>query len=967
MSKKVAVSCPKCNTILTMEKPFFGSWRDAVCPKCETVVKPDQVRNATAYCPKCNREVAINGLKNHTGDCPFCHGELEMPHKKAVLKKVPCPACGGIMELEGNPSGIVKCEHCNRLVNIDNAKNADAPAAIRITNMEMKTDDVLWKYPAQRVSLDSVVSPQAGTVAMVVSGSKCLAIIGQSQQKLRDVIGGEGEAADLQIMFARIKLNKKLLWAADSLSLQDGRFTVSGTADRKLCARGSLSLKIVDLQAFAERVRYSVCTEDQLGLQTISASGIVPGAVKPEYRIEVSSSDISRRVEKACHRLIGEEHCSLMELSNYLSRINEYICQELTPVFTAEWGLEVTACDVMGFPQITRESLKPMNRQDLLMRVTQEILWQTPQNIQLHLKDRPQFWAMVVVYGTAKVTIVDETKLRNHMDAMRWEMDSDNMAAVREIGEQIGKQLYDRLPAFLQDRMNYHADMTVSALPLYLQRINQELMDDLNNSLPYLYQHGLQVDTFTTRLDVKGESPLLQKWNEMQGVQQNSQMQRVIDQITSEDDLIKIQTRDKMEAQAYASGVRAQDQREAVDFERDMNRIERTAEIRRRAEELNHISNLRGLRYAGEEQIARDENAMNAARRSFVMENEMNQHTRQQQFQQKRHEQLLNEVMIAISESSLSLQEKIDAYARLKRTKDAIAEADATRSDAAGEADAKWIAAQRELNISAEAQALMEQATQMQHEREMEKNMVSFEQQMISRRVNIEFEMDKLRLQAELRERDKDAEERELAMRQEIEKLRITLDCYEKLAMHEANSERAKEAAERARAQAEKEISRRQDEEYRREQEKRESIRRRREEQAREDAKRARQLMDEMRELQRQIAEERRSRGAEVGGTQRTEQDRRLDELMRTMEEMIRGMNGGSAQPSAPYGQPAAPYAQPSAPYGYAPNPAYPQEKPSGAYGYQPGVLAEQYCPSCGKQVSPSARFCPFCSAALRP
>ena len=966
MARSVSIPCPDCGTVLEFTKGMWG-WQKAFCPKCTKHVEPKEVKNGTAYCETCSKEVAVDLFAETERRCPNCRGPLTTALKRKEMRTVVCASCGGSMQVavDVNLNGL-KCVHCGEYV----GAGAKAPAvaqkeaeAIRIRNAAMPDCYVLWRHQGSCFSANSLICPEPGTQALLVSGTRCIAVVSESGKRLGDVIGSDKQMIDVSVIFVRIELKRVLLAGTGKLSIAD-RFNriKSGVNVPTNC---QLKLRIADVARFAGKVGYRECTEQDLGLHSRDANITQEAEVRCNPEAPHIELDMERHLPLACRQTIRECGCEILSLQEYRTELSENFRKEAERELYDEWGLGVAAVTLNGL-DITREKVEPIQELSIVNAIAQEIRWSVS-DVKLHLENKPDHSAVISMQGTIQVCVCDFEKMSAHPDVQRWKRSMDLNEPIVKIRDHAENCIRGMLPSLLQGYIN-SSQLEIEELNLYIRGIIKNLTDKLSTDpvYPYLYNHGLQVDNLTVWIDQIAMSPLLERYYKSRIGKEALEIETVENDIED--------TRDERNTdRAVRKTLRHLDAENVIAEAKEENerKARERAYSRNKQEEMyRHAEAMRDIENRAELQEMEDTVRMNEDRRGRAFQEEETNFERKMELDSARHNQLLTDLMINIESSKLSFQEKLEAYGRVKQMQDALTGADIRRTEAGAQMDVKRILTSGELQLSAEAQRIMRDAEAAAQELAERKAQAEAVRQMEVRRHSFEMEMEKLRLQEAMRENERAAEERMFAKQKEIEELKLMLSCYERQMARETDAARAAAAAETARLEAQREQERRRYEQKQREQAERDKAQRQRDERAEKDRRHLEKMMTEMRRLQSEINETRRN--APPASSDAVD---KMDRLMGSMQDMMDRLNDSIQRNGGGYSdrrEDDRRYAsreddrrEDERRYASREDDRRDNDRAARPAVRQPGMRSEEKCPGCRSRIDPGEKYCPTCGFKL--
>lgn len=934
MAKKTAMLCPDCGTILSIEKGTLWGWKATTCPRCNRTVHPKEERISYVHCERCNRDVEVDLLGTDRIVCPGCHSSLTLPVQKAQERDVTCPHCRMDMKASDDPdNGKIQCPHCDKLFTVDEGIRAyaekDTETVMRITNEgRMDPDKILWRHPASGFSARSTIELAPGTVALLIDGEQCVGIAQSSGETIMSIVaqnGGTGRATS--VVFVRRQLRRKLLCGVGSLCVHDAQHQIK--PDSKIGTFGKIYVRIDDVETFARKVGFQSCTETDIGLRDegIDENPLINKAF-PQVKIEMQ-----RYLNAACSAVLQRNHCFILQLSHYKDDIETEFRRLAEEELKREWGMAVIGCELGGM-RIENDHLVVCN--PAVISATKRLNW-GPITVNVHRKDNAEYRASIDLSGTVQMRVNDQLRLESSLDWAQWSIETEK--ACRDIVNHINENLNGLLTSMVQGKINV-ADADIRELPNYCFGIQNQIRERFapDEANGYLYAHGLAIETLTVNIgeprlnDALAQYYALQKNRATVGLQvENAQLEG-----RTKVELSRVQANTDVQIQLDVND--AQERLKQQQHEAQLRERQRKNELWEQESQITHNQNMAEMSRKEREQELFDRNRMESARRDSEYTKYTDAMEREREINAQRHEELMTEVMISIEKSKLSFQEKLDAYARMKQLQDTLNVAEVQRGESQGKTDAQRIAKLGELQVSKAAQDLIEEAAKAEQTREENKKNAQLERDMKLRREALEAELEKFRLQEEIRRAERESEERLNEARMEVEKLRITLSCYEAELKREADVAHAEAAAERARRDAEREYNRRKHEEQeKRNRENRERNERQRTQQDK-DRKHLEKMLEELTRLQAEIAQ-----GMKPQRNEPSDTLERMNELTRAVQEMLGKLNGSSnpGQGTNPHQHRAGGYVQDN--------------------NRQPGMRGVRRCICCNMPLEDNARFCPSC------
>lgn len=1042
-AKKVMLRCPECDGLVTLDTGFWHNIGKQKCPKCREGISLKRKGMEAMRCPGCGNSVMYDTRKDSV-NCPVCSKPLlsggvqeVICPKCGIVNRVPtgetevtCMICETAFTVEAQQA---------------RERAAESDRAYVITGPE-DPSVVMWKHPLDAFPYRSRLIVNEGMWALCLQNGECRYPVGpgsyplnesplKGEQKFDAAVNGEETVFSTQVYFVRRRISNNFRWGTPTplrVRCEDG--------EGQVVMSGQLSVTVSDPKAFAELVGYGSHTLEAL----TQMLGDGPDA-KESALVTLLRQSVCDAVGRVVPVMAEENGWRLSALSAHTADIARQAQAELDMELDVR-GLRADALTIQNMrceetaeskAERERNAEKRRNRETVLRQAERWLNW-TAEPVSVHMKDNAALSAEVTLGGRISLRVTDPDRLLSRPAAQEWlkeGVDRDEVESyfTHMVEELVMNALFDLLQPMIDE-----TSADVRELTRYYGYLRASMTDRLNQAL---YDWGMEVENFSMQQRNLDKSAALSRLTQLSGFKSESLIEQEMRSFTRKLELenASADSDHRVQMRAVASQERAamtdldvtdaQTDDRAADVAADLaaKKLARDERLRRYQQEIQYSAEddadarrqqkaLRDLDNAAALDARRREIGAEARRSSFdesyadwqrqnrLEEEKLTSRLRMQQIQQdaaeqsrrrsaearradeqaeQEHRRMLGEIARKIDQSDLDWQQKLDAYARLKRNADADdAEAHEVSSARAG-ADADYIREHLKTVLSREESDFLEEQAQRAEDREERRRQRQYAREMETRREAVAWQMELLRMEHEQQDRAEAAQQRILDQQAEIDKLKLMLDHYEHMSAQQAGAERSGRDADRryeldklkltldhdevmgsqrvetadilaraesVRAQAEKEYAERF---ARRDQEAEEK--RRAEKAQREDqyADRAEALLRQMWDIQKSLRslELENDRESIRAQAEVSRHDGDLEKLIREVERLARKV-GKEKKSADPQGmddlmKKLSGVAEP-------PKPAYAPPSP------------ERKCPHCGHPVYRHTIVCPYCNREVR-
>ena len=992
----VLTKCPKCGLIFEAEYGGFLGGANVKCPKCNERFNVKEQSRQAVTCANCHKEVLFDATKGENQLCPVCHQPLFSQIAKITYQSILCPHCNRPNKVD-TESESAQCVFCGKEFSpkLEIRKDESAAAVIQ---PDYDSPYMIWRYcdhnnnPLNRFPYASRLKVPEGMNALLLLNGKCQApalpgsyLLSDSKLSLDEqlllAVTNPDQTLTVDIFFVRTKFSKPALWADQPVPLTNAEGEVEGT----VLLRGNTTLSIEDAKRFADYAGYKTETEQNLIC-------VPPQGDSSSVRRLVHSASLNGTVE-AIQYITKLNSWTYASLPAHRPEIEREAIRFIN-LRLAEAGLKAleVRLDVLNFEEDKDYYRRKRNRIDVIRFTEQMNRWESSELV-VHQKDQQALSAQMVLGGSFWLKISDKDfyftmpAVAQWVDAGVQENEVSRFWAehinqlMKNVASNILQPLVDDTDADVRELHRYFHLLRrtmESYLNSRLQNDGLELKDFIMEQKEFHPSHALQLATQLVTHKSEAEITAdMRAFDRKMGLQEDRE---ALEDELAHDDLSE--RRDNLYHEQAER--KAMHEKSAMDIEHDKKMysvhvrlteeramrqmehqdVEDELAWRERLSDLVHQSKMQGkIRSAEEvrldweqkkqlenaqldEEIRKEEKIQQAEIRS---EQTALQAQQQNDLAEAEHQRLLNDVMRRIAESNLSLQEKLDAYARLCASNKAQDENSQLVDVAKAKASAQYTLQHSSLVLSKEEKDLLEEMDKNAEEREERRKQAEFQREMQQQESQITHEMEKLKLEYEQEAKAAEMEERLYAQEAEIEKLKLMLEHYTAMGQQSADVRMAAVTAEALRAQAEKAYEANSAKAAREEEERRERARNEREDKYSEQAEhllvKMWEIQSAMGKMQLETEQKKAESQAQVEAARAKAENGNMKDLIQAMEKMVHSLNSAMKR---------------------ANRPAVPNQSTTGwTGGYQAPAPGTRQCPKCGKPVSTQANTCTWCGEYL--
>lgn len=749
MYKKKFIACPYCGTITTVSR-IGGFWKDTKCPNqnCGKTIQIDSLRRSLVTCLSCGNKVAYNVLDDSPSHCPNCHNPLINPINARKFRYVPCPHCGGEVDVSGfGGRGQARCALCRnqfdiaavlaRIIQQESGKSVLIECAPSVT-------DILWKHPQNSFPFGSVLVVKEGATAILLQDGRCQLVAGpgrydlqESPLTLSDKLQQHGDMAYLtDVFFVQNQIVKKYLWGTPfNYKISDAIGTYS------ISAHGSVQLRVCDPKALAENISYA--------------------------NTDVSAGDawIEEYVTLQIVQFFGQELQNAVQSKGWEIRslTNTDVQDMMIPYVNGRlnaFGLEIkpgTFVVEALIPTETEESRKLRTDKEKLRNIFERRVEWKSGTLTVHMKDQKELYATVVLNGQVTPRV---DSLETLYDSSLGQNSGALNALIHPLSGKLNGPMTDMLSQILQTMVD-DTGVDIRELSRYYSYLKKTMTDCLNDS----YQRfGISFGDMTIIQAAFVPSPRFKGMTQV------------------EDE--KARLTQEEEIRRYTQNIRLVEKQETGRFEVEMLR----AEVEK-AQEKDPLLETRAK--MEENQQRRDEEKQVRKMESDTrlslkdLDDKLSILEKQMEIDLAREENKvrMRDILHKIDESDLTWRQKLEEYERLSAAAKRVEEA---RAD--------YEAGHIGLKLTAEEKELLHRFSELDDLRVEKAKQADFERDLQMKKA--EWEAEAARLQSEY----------------ELGKYKAILDYMSKdslLKMHleQAKARAEREYAERLRAQKERDDS----------------------------------------------------------------------------------------------------------------------------------------------------------------
>ena len=863
-AKEVMLRCPGCDELVTLDTGFWHNIGKQKCPRCREGISLKKKGMKAMRCPSCGNSVMYDARKDDAKClCPVCSKpllnggvqEVVCP-KCGIVNRVPagqtevtCMICETTFSVEAQQAREEASESERAYV----IKGPEDPSVI------------LWKHPLDAFPYRSRLIVNEGMWALCLQNGECRYPVGpgsyplnesplKGEQKFDAAVSGEETVFSTQVYFVRKRIAHNFLWGTPT-PLQ----VRCGEAEAQVSMSGRLSVNVSDPKAFAELVGYGSHTLEEL----TRMMGDGPDA-KESALVTLLRQSVCDAVGRAVPVLAEANEWKVSTLPVHAAEIAQEARSILDMELDVR-GLKVdqlviqnVRCEETAESKANREKkeAKQKGREALLRQAERWLNW-TAGPVSVHMKDNAALSAEVTLGGSVSLRLTDPERLLSRPAAKQWLDEGAPEGKVERYFTDMVNQLAMNALFDLLQPMIDETNADVRELTRYYGYLRSSMTDLLNQAL---FDWGLTVENFSMQQRKLEKSPALSKLTQLTGFKSESLIEKEMQAFTrglelenaAADSDHRVQMR-TVASQEHAAMTNlditdAQTDDRAADVAADLavKKLARDERVRRYQQDIQDSDEddadarrqqkaLRGLDNAAEIDARKRQIGADARRSGFdetyadwqrqtrLEEEKLASQLRIQQVRQDadiqterrraearrederenlEHRRMLGEIARKIDQSDLDWQQKLDAYARLKRNADADDAESREVSGARAEADADYIREHLKTTLSREESDFLEEQAQRAEAREERRRQQEYAREMENRREAVAWQMELLRMEHEQQDKAEAAQQRILDQQMEIDKLKLMLNHYERVAGLQAQTDQTDRVAADRRAAA---------------------------------------------------------------------------------------------------------------------------------------------------------------------
>lgn len=828
--KRIAVSCPSCQTINELERGFFR-WKKTECVKCGETLTFENAGAQAVVCDKCRKTVIYDAARKN--DCPNCGSTLNIQRERQAIG---CPNCTmPVYWLVGDTEAT--CLNCGETFDPEKERGVqegivsnDAPD-IRMPGT-IGSDELFWRHPMERLPLNARIIAKPGMSVLCMQGDElALAVDGRSAQLSESGLvndawqydGASGKMVDVSIFYVRNAFSATFRWggvsAVSDRYNQVSQFSYTGTCEIDRVTDPAKFMRYIEFDPNVHVSDFRMHRSEQ-GVET-------PGRCAANIRDVIKS---------VCQGALQKVRDDLMLMASEMVDHRQEIFDEIQRQANLEldkWGLSIRGLSGELRPAGTAPRQDPLAK-----RLSGALSWQT-RPFTVHLKDAEQATASLQVAGSMYVTVQDRVRLESCPEVPAWcDPNRREDAARTEIADHVGRQLVGRFAADIQQLID-EMSPSLALLQSYSGYLTTQAQQLLNQAGGFFAVRGLFAGDLTIEIRVIEKSEAYARREKYVSFEDELYFREKIEQRQREAERRRYIEDTETDTIRHETDVEAQKRRVRSDmglddtltdqYEQQMrNRARREAA----AANIAHDAALRSLKHQEEEdafrrRISYAQWKAEQEQQEEAMEREMAAARRRQQqaMENERanaiHEKDLYEIAQEIEASKLTWREKLDAYARLQRGLAFQDQLDQETARSKARAENEDYAARLSMNLNAEKRRVMEALDHEERLREEELAKARFAREMEKHRQEVAEKMEQLHAEYEQERAREQERERIRQQQQEIETMRLMFDYLLKTGeqqVTQASLKAAREDAERSWQREHEEVERRQAEALRREQ-----------------------------------------------------------------------------------------------------------------------------------------------------
>lgn len=840
-AKQVNIRCPECNAPVRLELGFwhFGKQK---CPKCGKGIPLKQKGMQAMRCPSCENDVMYPASEGEESLCPVCNRPLFAGKTIEVV----CPECGIVNRVpaDSKDAECVICKH--RFTVADQTARAEAAEDERAYVIKGPSDPnaMIWQHPLDAFPYRSRLIVSEGMWALCLQNGECRYPVGpgsyplnesplKGEQRFDAAVNGEETVFSTQVFFVRSRIPHAFLWGTPTaIRLHDA----DGEAEARMSGR--LNVNVVDPKAFAGLTGYRSQSLDEL----TRTMGDSPESESP--LVSLLRHTVCQALEETLQPMVDSRGWKLSALSGRTAEIAQEVRARMDMELDVR-GLQVDQlviqqlrCDETAESKANREknAEKLKRRETLLRQVERWLDWST-EPIAVHMKDNPTLSAEITLGGGVNLRLTDPERLMERPAAREWLEKGASDADVAKfftgmINNLLMNALFDVLQPMIDD-----TGADVRELGRYFGYLRSSMSDTLNQAL---FEWGLRVENFSLQQRRLEKSAALAKLTQMASYKSESLIEKEMQAFTrsleldnaaaDSDHRVQLRGVNSREYSAMTdldlADARTADQAADVTEELTIKKMAREERLRRYQKDLQNAHEdddddrrqqkaLRGLDNAAEIESRKRQIAANARqsgfdesyadwqRQSRLEDEKFMRDLRTQELRQDaaiqtsrraaearraderdnlEQRRMMSDIVRKIEQSNLDWQQKLDAYERLKRNTDADDGEARQVSSARAEADASYVREHLKLTLSREENDFLEEQAQRADAREERRQQLEHAREMEARQNEIALQMELLRMEHDQQEKADAAQQRIREQEMEIDKLKLMMSHYERMA-----------------------------------------------------------------------------------------------------------------------------------------------------------------------------------------
>lgn len=841
MAKTAEVRC-SCGTLVQMERGLMG-WKKKKCPNCHKTLEMKDVGVEVVKCAHCGNSAAYDARLGDKNVCPVCKHPLTDSVHELQRERVYCPYCRSENEVPFNAEECT-CESCSKTFKIT-AETRTPPVKkaaelVRWPEGERK-EYLIYRMPQSEYAYGSHMQVEEGQYALLLRNGQCEMALNPGayvleasllplDKKLVMAIDGKGQVFNVSIVYVSALISDALKWGTpDPIIMTD---CANPQLKYRITTNGTVSFEIVDAREFAAMNGYrSLKREDACSVGNVD--GDAPSALVRAVRAAANRA-LTETIREA-----KEEHSwRPTQLEEHRVKLQKMLLSNLNrDSEIARWGLNATSATLGTLnASLTEEGERALEqarvraeRERRILEAAQSTLNWEADPIAVHMTGNDAMTATVTLGGQCDLKVVDRNEFLNSRKITPWleregvdgladELKQEMKMLVQNVQTDYLQYLIDErhidlcdlTPCFrdlrnlIQDEMKrrigeWGADVSYLMLKLLNWEPNENLRTAKHLDAQKIAQQLEQAKLEMEKIDRRMSSDAA-----IDQAEEESRLQTRLAQIRGgkEDALSEARRRD---AQRVAEERRAiqsiqnqeQDDREAREHSKRLERIGREAEIVQAGKASAHQIEMSDISRGSEQERARDQlqqerqvrqqesafavwqlqnrqreaqlNAELVRRRTIQgadaeyagaqsaaerderrLESEF---LRQNGLADADYKRMMADILHRIEASDLEIREKLDAYARLKKNADFEDELRHTADGAEAQAKARYSLGHVEQVLTEQQLELCRKLAESEDTRAERVESARFAREMEKRRMEIAHEMELLRAESEREDR----------------------------------------------------------------------------------------------------------------------------------------------------------------------------------------------------------------------